>query len=134
MPELDQSTPTRWPSSCSWPSYMAWAPSVRDWTLVGTSQFRLDPHPILSVSPLCCPLYLALLPSISLPVHILPSHFSLIYPFTLLCFLTWGWSTQPMHLAELFQFHAAAEGYCSSLMKSEGQRLFCFSSLQVRVT
>ena len=134
MPELDQFTPTRWPSSCSWPSYKAWAPSVRDWTSVGTSQFRLDPHPILSVSPPLLPSLLGPAPLISLPVHILPSQFGLIYPFTLLCVLTWGWSAEPTHLAELLQFHPIAVGYCSSPVKSEGQRLFCLSSLQVRVT
>lgn len=51
MPGLDQFIPTRWPSSCSWPFCRDWAPSVRDWTWVGSSPSHLEVHPAFSLTP-----------------------------------------------------------------------------------
>lgn len=95
--------------------------------LVGTSQAWTH-TPSSTPHLLCCPLTGLCSPQ-SPPVHILPSHFPASFiRLLLLCFLDLGWSTQPMHLSSCSSFMQQQRKRCSSLMKSEGQRLFCFSS------
>lgn len=121
------------PSSCSWPSYMAWALCER----LDLGRYQpVSPGP--TPHPLSHPLLPSLLgpaplnlPSCAHPSISLQPHLS-VY---LAVFFDLGLEYTAHASCRAVLLHAAAEGYCSAPEKlREGQRLFCFSSLQVRVT